>query len=369
MKRFTLATAAASLLLLGAATAPAGAAKPAHHAAHRFSFLATVVRSSSSGLLVRNSKGAKLWFAASQISHASTSSHRRHHRSGSARHALRADDTQTTTTTTTPSVTINIVGLQPGVTVLITESVAANGDITITITLPPATGTTGGEQSASGVVDEVDDADFYLDPGDGNDLEFNMDPDALANLNLEQCDSVNVTYHQDAGVLIADTVDITGSSTAGDCAPTNDVDGTITQVSATAVAIQSDQGPMTFVVDSSDITDGFDVGDVVDVTYTQESSGTLDAGDVEYVEGDDSGIVTAVSANSLTIADSTTGEPDVFVADTGGIQLSTDAFTGISVGDDVDISFHTTAAGLVADSVTDSGPAGSGSGSGSGSGD
>jgi len=366
MKRITPAILAATLALLGASTTPALAAKPAHHHGTRtFSFLATVVRSSASGLLVRNAKGEKLWFAASEIAHRGSSGHghAKHHRHATPRHALRADDTQTTTTATTPSVTINIVGLQPGVTVLITEAVAANGDVTITITLPPAS-TTGAEQAASGVVDEVDDADFYVDPGNGEDIEFSMDPGALSNLGLQQCDTVAVQYHQDAGVLVADTVDITGESTSGDCAQTSDADGTITAVSGSAIAIQSDQGGLSFVVDSPDITDGFADGDVVDVTYSQDSDGTLDAVDVEYVEGDDDGIVTAVSASTLTIADATTGEPDVFIADPDGIEVSSDAFTGIAVGDSVDVCFHTTAAGLVADSVTDSGPGGdSGSGS------
>jgi uncharacterized membrane protein YgcG len=362
MKRQLLAPLAVAAALLGVVAAPSSSAWAARRVTpHSFSFLAQVVKSGPTGLLVRASSGKKLWFPASELSRggAAAKPARRHH-SHAAKHAARI--AVAGPASSTPTVTVSIVGLQPGVTVQITETVAANGDITITITLPPTTATS--EQSASGVVDEVDDSDFYVNPGDGTDLEFNIDADTLANLNLSPCDTVTVTYHQDAGVLIADTVAITGNSSAGDCAPTNDVDGTITQVSGSGLAIQSDQGPMSFVVDSSDVTDGFSVGDVVDVTYSQETGGALDASDVEYVEGDDTGIVTAVTVSSLKIADSTTGEPDVFIADPAGLQLNTDAFTGIAVGDSVDVCFHTTAGGLVADTITDSGPSGGPSGTG-----
>jgi hypothetical protein len=355
MTRHPLARIAAVVALAALIAAPASAARSRQRShAHTFSFLARVVRSSSAGLLVAKTNGKKLWFAASEISHHAASAKPRHHHRharvqthGPRRDARAADAGQPSTT---PAVTVNIVGLQPGVTVQITETIAANGDITITITLPPSTGE---EQSASGVVTEVDTADFILDPGDGTQLQLNMDPDALADLDLSECDEVDATYHQDAGVLVADHVEITGSSTSGDCAPTDDVDGTITQVSANALTIQSDEGPMSFSVDSSDITDGFSAGDVVDVTYTDQGDGSLDAVDVEYVEDDDTGIVTAVTATRLTIADSVTGEPDVFVADPDGIELDSDAFTGVSMGDDIDVCFHTTAAGLVADTVTD----------------
>lgn len=359
MKRHTLATLAVAATLLGAVAPPTSSARPAHHAAsHTFSFLARVVKSGPTGLLVSESTGKRLWFPASQIVHRGTTSGK-HGSSGHhprPKHQARAAATTSTQTQATPSVTINIIGLQPGVTVLITETVAANGDITITITLPPPSST--GEQTVTGTVTEVDDADFILDPGNGADLQLNMDADTLSNLNLSQCDLVSVSYHQDAGLLIADSVQITGSSTTGDCTPTSDVTGTITQVSPTAVTIASDSGPMSFVVDSADITDGYSVGDLVDVTYTQATGGALDASDVEYVEGDTTGVVTAVNATSVTITDAQTTQPDTFIADpAGGLQVTSDAFTGIAVGDNIEVSFHTTATGLVADTVTD--PAGS----------
>ncbi len=358
MTRQRIAILITSVALIGAVATPASFGHATHHHARTFTFLARVVRSSAKGLLVRNAHGKRLWFPASQIVRP-TAHVLKHHQSRHARHAAGA----ASVSSSTPSVTVNIIGLQPGVTIEITESVGANGSITITITLPPQT--SSGELSASGVVTEVDDSDFIVDPGNSDDLQFNMNVDTLNNLDLNTCDTVNVAYHQDAGVLIADTVTITGSSTTGDCAPSNDVQGTITQVSGSAITIDMDPGSMTFQVSDPSITDGFAVGDYVDVTYTQPGDGSNDAMDVEYVEEQDTGTVTAVSATALTMTDAGTGKPDAFTADSSdGLQINTDAFTGVSVGDEIDVCFHITAQGNIADDITD--PANSWSGDGDG---
>jgi hypothetical protein len=255
-------------------------------------------------------------------------------------------------TASTGPVVIDIIGLQPGVTVLITETVAPDGTVTITITLPPVTA--GAPQSASGVVTDVEDDVFEITTGDGADLRLHMAADQLSNLNLQACDTVDVTYHQDAGMLLADSAQVTGASTSGDCAPTYDATGAITQVSGSGITINADQGSMTFSVSDPTITDGFLNGDVVDVTYTQNSDGTMSVVDVQYVEQDSAGTVAAVSSTSLTLTDSSTGQPDSFIADpSNGLQLSTYAFDGVHVGDQVDVTYHRTAAGLVADSVDD----------------
>jgi hypothetical protein len=157
-------------------------------------------------------------------------------------------------------------------------------------------------------------------------------------------------------MLIADGGEVTGSSSAGDCAPTYDATGPITEVSSTSITITSDQGPMTFAVSSPDITSGFNNGDVVDVTYTQNGDGSLQATDVQYVEQDASGVVTAVSSTKLTITDGNTGQPDTFTADpNNGLQLYTYAFDGVHVGDQIDVTYHQTGSGLVADVVNDPG--------------
>jgi hypothetical protein len=225
--------------------------------------------------------------------------------------------------------------------------------VTITITLPPSPA----EQSASGVVTDVEFDAFDITTADGTDLRLNMAPDQLSNLNLQSCDTVDVTYHQDTGMLVADSAQVTGASTDGDCAPTYDATGAITDVSGSSIAINSDQGPMSFNVSSSDITDGYQIGDVVDVTYTQNGDGSLDAIDVQYVEQDATGVVTSVSSSSLTLTDDNTGQPDAFIADpNNGLQICTYAFDGVHAGDQVDVTYHQTAAGLVADSVDNSGP-------------
>jgi hypothetical protein len=167
-----------------------------------------------------------------------------------------------------------------------------------------------------------------------------------------------VTYHQDAGILIADTVSQTGTSTAGDCAPTLDVTGAITQISDSSVTVNGDSGPVTVAVDpSSGLTGGFQVGDVVDVTYTQAADGSLDATDIQFVEQDATGTVTSVttstSGSSLTITDDSTGQPDVFVASPDGIEIDAYAFNGVSLGDHVDVTYHTSAGQLVADAVSE----------------
>jgi hypothetical protein len=358
MKR-PLVSVAMLVLSLGAlaVSATGAVAKPRRttHVVQRsktFSFYATVVKASRRGLVVRTKAGRTVSFSAAQIARRRGPSGRnpgRHlGKHGARKHSVhRASDPQVT-----GPIAINIVGLQPGVTVLITETVNPDGSVSITITLPPPS--VAGQENASGVVTNVENDTFEITTGAGADLRLHMAQDALSNLNLQTCNTVNVTYHQDAGMLIADTVNVTGASTNGDCAPTYDVTGSITQVSGTGISLHTDHGPMSFAVSSSDTTDGFQTGDVVDVTYTQNSDGTMNATDVQYVETDASGTVTAVSSKSVTITDSNTGQPDTFTADPSrGLQLSTYAFDGVHVGDQIDVSYHQTASGLVADCVDD----------------
>jgi Cu/Ag efflux protein CusF len=119
------------------------------------------------------------------------------------------------------------------------------------------------------------------------------------------------------------------------------VAGAITRVWGSGITISSDQGSVTFTVDSSDVTDGFQVGDVVDVSYSQNN-----ATDVQYVEQDASGTVSAVSAGRITITSG--GQRQTFAADP-----SQGMFDGISVGDQVDVVYHQSSGQLVADSVDD----------------
>jgi hypothetical protein len=305
------------------------------------SFYGRVVRSTTRGLVVRLSDGQHVGFTPHQIRH-------RHPTPRVVRrHGIRAQ-----LAAGAGSITLNVQGLESGVTVLITESVDGSGNVTITITLPPPAvpGVTGSQQ-VTGVVADVGQDALELDTADGSELRLHMAASTLAALNLNQCDTVAVTYHQDAELLIADSVQQTGTSTSGDCSGdggSDDVVGTITAVSGSGLTVSTeDQGAMTFTVDSPDVTDGFVVGDVVDVSYDTLGDGTLDAGDVEYVEQDASGTVTAVSSGSLAVRGDG-GQTETFTADP-----SQGIFDGVSVGDEVDVSFHQSAGQHVADVVDD----------------
>ena len=186
------------------------------------------------------------------------------------------------------SVTLQIQGLAPGETVLVSETVSGDGHWTITVTLPDSSTTAGGAGTTDG--------DAGNDPAD----------DQLA-------------------------------------------EGTITQVSATRLAITTDSGSLRFLVDpDADLTDGFLVGDQVDVSYYPNPDGTLSADDVEYVELDATGVVSTVSDGALSIVDDSSGQTDTFTADP-----EMGLFDGIVPGDEVDVTYHQSAAGSVADAVGD----------------
>lgn len=369
-----LATAGSLLALsVGAVTAPANAAarskgkhrnshhlagpgRGAHHAglpgnkAHTVSFTARVVRSSASGLLVRTADGRILHFSKKQIKPTLVPK-RRKSRQGHGRRPMHASDLQVSS----GNVVVNILGLQPGVLLQIAETIDSNGNVTITITLPPLSG----QEQASGVVTEVGSDTFEVQSSDGVALRLHMSADALSKLNLESCEMVDVTYHQDTGILVADNVTGTGSSATGDCAPTYDATGIIAQVSAGGLTINGDNGPVSFSVDpSSDLTSGFQAGDLVNVTYTKNSDGSLTATDVQFVEGTASGQVTSISSSanggSLTITDDDNRQSETFSADpTNGVQINAHAFNGVSVGDQVALTYHQSSGHLVADTVTE----------------
>jgi hypothetical protein len=296
------------------------------------SFYARVRRSSARGIVLRLADGSDVNFSPRQVSRApSAAVSSRRHRPALAHIAA-----------SPRAVTVAILGLESGVTVLVTETVDGSGGLTITITLPAASAAgVGGSQQADGVVGDVSGDAVLLDTSDGLELRLHVRQSTLASLNLQACDAVSVTYHQDAGILIAENVQRTGRSSTGSCAgeqPSQDLSGTITQISGSGLTVSTDQGPRSFTVPSADITDGFAVGDVVDVTYSQSA-----ASDVEYVERDAGGTVTAVDAASLTITDGT-GQSTTFVADP-----TQSMFDGIVPGDQVNVTYHQSSGHKVVD--------------------
>jgi uncharacterized protein DUF5666 len=151
-------------------------------------------------------------------------------------------------------------------------------------------------------------------------------------------------------ISVPATTTAAGTVGSGDPSAQDQVaEGTITQVSSAALAIRTDAGSRSFSVDpSSGLTDGFAVGDLVDVSYAQNADGSESADDVEYAEQDVSGQVTAVSGASITVAGQASEAPLTITADPGqGL------FDGILAGDEVEVTYHQSAGGPVADSVDD----------------
>ena len=251
------------------------------------SFYGRVVRSNASGLTLRLADGATLSFDAGQVSAVRQRVNAQWHRWRSLSSAALHVHAG-----------LNIAGLAPGTIVLVTET-SANGHATISVTLPAGnrSGNQGGNQNGS--------------------------------------QSGNQSGNQNQG----------GSDNG---AGTGDAVGTITQLSTTGLTINVGGHTMTFSCNpDDDLTDGFATGDLVDVTYDSQG-GSLVASDVEYVESDATGTVTAVATSSLTLTNSDTGQTQTIVADP-----DEDMFDGVSVGDGVVVTYHQSAGQLIADVVDD----------------
>src|SRR5579871_2733539 len=107
-----------------AAASHSGHRPLAHHhgrrGAHTVTFMAQVVKASASGLVVRRSDGRLETFSTEQIMRSTMSKHHRHHRRG------RFHDLNLTISA--GNVVVNILGLQPGVMVQITETTDGSGN-------------------------------------------------------------------------------------------------------------------------------------------------------------------------------------------------------------------------------------------------
>jgi hypothetical protein len=249
-------------------------------------FYGRVVRSNASGITLRLTDGATVSFNANQVSAVSKRVNAQWHRWRSLSAAALHVHAG-----------LNIAGLAPGTIVFVTETISG-GHATISVTLPAGnrSGNQRGKQSG-------------VQSGDQNQADNGSD---------------------------------NGAGTGGDAV------GTITQLSTTALTINAGGRTMTFSCDpEDDLTDGFATGDLVDVTY-DSSGGSLQASDVEYVEADATGTVTAVDTSSITLTNSDTGQTQTIVADP-----DEDMFDGVSVGDGVVVTYHQSAGQLIADVVDD----------------
>ena len=97
---------------------------------------------------------------------------------------------------------------------------------------------------------------------------------------------------------------------------------------------------------SFDLPDSNEVGDIVDVMYSQNPDGSLSAGSVDYVEAYTTGTVLAVdnTDGTLSVADAVTGQTDTF----GDGDAS---FSGITPGEDVAVDYYISGGQPQADDV------------------
>jgi len=194
-----------------------------------------------------------------------------------------------------PTVTIEISGLEPGETVLVTESTDSSGTVTIAITMPPGGGSTSGSGS---------------------------------------------------------------TTTSGGSADANWI-GTITAVSATSISVDAgadNGGTKTFSVEDSSVTLGFILGDSVNVTYEQDGSDFV-AEEVQYNNTLTSGVVTALAQaaagfDTITMTDDFSGRSETFYVPDDLLEGQ-----GTLIGDDVSVSYYQAARGLTLDHLQDNGPA------------
>jgi Domain of unknown function (DUF5666) len=221
--------------------------------AHKMAFYAKVVSSAAKGVVLRLGDGQQLRFGKRELGrHAG---HRSAHRS---------------------SVQINLEGLNPGQVVLITETVDAAGNVTITIKLMPGADPNGDDQDVTGTITALGAGSLTIQADDGSTMTFQADPVLLEGFSVD--DQVDVSYYTDAdGSLVADDVEPLDDSGSDD----QDAIGTVTALDAGSITVQVDGGgPMTFQADA-DLLDGVMVGDYVDVSYFTDTDGSLVADDVE----------------------------------------------------------------------------------------
>jgi len=271
----------------------------------QFSFFGRVVSSGRSSVVLSLGGTQRLDLATTQ----SSAKH--------GRAALRAHcDSSSSTNNTAPTVVIEFSGLQPGETVLVTESTDSSGTVTISITVPPGTGSTSGSGSSGS--------------GSGS------------------------SGSGSSG---------SGSTTTTTTTTTPTTDGTsfgaITAISPTSITIDAtnDNGAaQTFAVQTASVTSGFLVGDTVDLTYEQDGSQFV-ATSVAYANSLTAGVVTSLASagtgfDTITMTDDFSGQSETFYVPTALLTGQ-----GALVGDDVSVSYYQATRGLTLDHLTDNGAA------------
>jgi hypothetical protein len=231
--------------------------------ARKVAFYAKVVASGRSGVVLRLADGRRVKLGGGKKKRA-------HNRAAAA-----------------GSVTVNIQGLKVGQIVLITQTVDSSGNVTITIRLVQVPDANGGEdQDVVGTVTAIadDGSTLTIQTDSGDSMTFQTDSDIVDGIAVG--DLVDVAYYQDTdGSLVADDVSSAddGSGDGGeDQLATGTVTGVAPDGSSITVAVDGG-GAMTFQTDP-DLIDGIAVGDVVDVSYYQDTDGSFVADDVSPVD-------------------------------------------------------------------------------------
>jgi preprotein translocase subunit YajC len=162
-------------------------------------------------------------------------------------------------------------------------------------------------------------------------------------------------------VLITETFDRRGNLTitfklvpaANPNGDDQEATGTIVATDEFSLTIETDDGRSMAFQASTELLDGLELGDQVDVTYYSDADGTLVADDIELTELNDDpgnggldaiGTVSAIDVSSITVQ----------LADGGMTTFEADAdlLEGFSVGDQVDVSYYQDTDGLlVADDI------------------
>ncbi len=226
------------------------------------------------------------------------------------------------------NLTFVLRSLEPGVVVLVTARPGSRAGAVITLPGPGAP-----EQQARGVVGDVEPDALTLElPGH---VELRIHGGAHAG--LRPCQTVAVSYHQDAGLLVADSIRAAGPQARVVC-PARDASGTVTAVSSGGLTISTRGGPSLTFRGARGATSGFAVGDVVDVAYRRGDLGALQIRHVEYVRRIAQGTVRASGDGEVAITDSASGR---------SLRFATSATP--AAGDHVVIVYHRSAHGLVAD--------------------
>ena len=197
-----------------------------------------------------------------------------------------------------------------------------------------------GAGTASGTIIAIaqDQSSFSLETVGGQSATFSVGQNTGIADDLQVGDSAEITYVPNGSSRVARVIDVTAEPTDAQAT------GTITAIASdeSSFTIETAGGQsMAFSTDGdTDVIDGFDVGDVVQVSDVELPGDLLIAQDVESYEpqgATDSaaGTITGISSDESSFTIETAGGQSMAFS-TGG---DTDVIDGFEVGDSVQVSY------------------------------